>query len=141
VYEDFCSFDKTSQILETKVACEQSSGIWNPGQKGYDPIAEPIGYCDLTSKCSNAYQEASKAYEQKVFIALVVIGVVVLVLSFFMSTNIVLGSALALTAVLDFVIASIRYWQYSDKLLKVGILFVALATLIYLAVKKFTEKI
>lgn len=135
--EAFCPFEKTSQVIDNKEQCEQADGIWNPGQQVYEKTIQPIGYCDLYSKCENRYQEVNKLYEQKVFIALMIIGVVVLVSSFFIGSNIVLGSAFALTAVLDLIIASVRYWQYSDKILKVVILFIALASLVYLAVKKF----
>jgi hypothetical protein len=136
--ETFCPFEKTSQSIGTKEMCEQEDGIWiinNTSTK-----EEQEGYCDLYINCNAKYEEVAKVYEQKVFIALVVIGIVVLGASFFVSTTPVLSSALALTAVLDFVVASIRYWSYSDELLKVIILFVALIALIYLAVKKFTDK-
>jgi hypothetical protein len=138
-YKTYCPFEKTSQVIENKQQCEEANGIWNPGQQVYEKTVTPIGYCDLTSKCDNAFQEAQKAYEQKVFIALVVIGVLILVASFFIKSSTVLVSAFALTAVVDFIVASIRYWQYSDKILKVSILFIALVTLIYLAIKKFRD--
>jgi hypothetical protein len=134
----FCPFEKTSQIIESKEQCEQNNGIWNPGQS-IEKSIKPLGYCDLYSKCNNQFEEANKAYEQKVFVALVVIGVLVLAISFFMKSNTVLVSSFALTAVLDLVIASMRYWRYSDELLKVVILFIALAALIYLAIKKFRD--
>jgi hypothetical protein len=81
--EDFCPFDKTSQVIQTKDKCEATDGIWNPGQAvvgGPEQTlkVDPAGYCDLYSKCNNAFQEASKAYEQKVFVALVIIGAIVL---------------------------------------------------------------
>jgi len=138
--ETFCPFDKTSQVIETKDSCEQSDGIWNPTPQIYEKTVQPVGYCDLYSKCENKYQDANKIYEQKVFVALVIIGVIVLTASFFIKNNAVLISSLALTSVLDFIVASVRYWQYSDKLLKVIILFIALAVLVYLAIKKFKEK-
>lgn len=137
----YCPFEKTSQVIDNKVQCEESDGIWNPEPQVYEKTMAPVGYCDLYSKCQNRYEEVNKLYEQKIFIGLMIIGVIVLVASFFVSSNIVLGSAFALTAVLDFIIASIRYWQYSDKILKVTVLFVALIALIYLAIKKFKEKV
>lgn len=135
--EAYCPFEKTSQVISNKNQCEESNGIWNPGQQMSEKVVVPAGYCDLYSKCENAYQEVKKSYEQKVFIALMIIGVVVLTASFFVTSNLVLGSAFALTAVLDLFIASVRYWSYADKILRVSILFIALASLIYLAIKKF----
>lgn len=87
-------------------------------------------------KCNEDYRSAKEDFEQKVFISLISIGVIVLIASVIIK-NQVLTSALALTAFLDFIIASIRYWQYSDELLKVSILFIALLIIFYLIVKKF----
>lgn len=136
--DEFCPFDKTSQVIENKKICEESEGIWYSGKTDLEKEA---GTCDLYSKCNNRFEQASKIYEQKVFIALVIIGVIVLILSFFLKTNIVLTSALPLIAVLNFIVASMRYWVYSDEILKVTILFIALLTLIYLAIKKFKNTI
>jgi hypothetical protein len=140
VYDEYCTFEKTSQIIETKEMCEQADGIWNPeiNRKDIDMLV-PAGYCDLYTKCNHLYEEASKIYEQKVFIALVVIGLLTLVVSFVIKNSTTLSSALALTAVLNFIVASIRYWRYSDEILKVVILFFALVTLVYIALKKFQD--
>lgn len=138
-YDEFCTFEKTSKVIEDKTTCEQSDGIWNPNQFAKNSEIQPNGYCDLNSKCSNTFQEAVKVYEKKVFVSLVIIGAVVLIASVFVAGNAVLAASLPLIAVLDLIIASIRYWQYSDELLKVAILFIALVALIYLAIKKFKK--
>lgn len=141
-HDDFCPFEKTSQVIQDKGMCEKENGIWNPTPQSAEVMKTPaIGYCDLYSKCSNLYEEARKAYEQKVFVALVVIGVAMLIASFITHTNPVLTSAFALTALLDFIIASVRYWGYADEILKVVILFIALVVLIYLAIRKFKDKV
>lgn len=140
-YDAFCPFEKTSQIIESKEQCEQTDGIWQPAPKpGMTSFEDKTGFCDLNSKCSNRLEEANKIYEQKVFIALVVIGVVLLIATIFMKSNTVLVSAFALTALLDLVVASMRYWRYSDEILKVVILFVALAALVYIVIKKFKDQ-
>lgn len=142
-HEEYCPFEKTSQVFENKQSCEEADGIWS-SEKIYAPTEPQMverGYCDLYSKCNKVYEDANKVYEQKVFIALVVIGLVVLISSFFIKTSVVLSSALALTSVLNFIIASMRYWRYSDEVLKVSILFIALSTLIYLTIKKFKDSI
>jgi hypothetical protein len=139
-HETFCPFEKTSAVIQDEKSCTEQEGIWQPAPKpSTTAFQNEPGYCDLYSKCNNRFEESNKIYEQKVFIALVVIGVLVLIASFFMQSNTVLASAFALTAVLDLVVASMRYWRYSDELLKVGILFIALVALIYLAIKKFKE--
>ena len=139
-YDEFCSYDRGSQLIQDEESCLAVDGIWQASPKSImspEEVNFNEGYCDLYTKCNQAYEESAKIYEQKVFIGLVIIGVVVLLGSLFVSSNSVLSSALALTAVLNFVIASMRYWRYSDELLKVAILFIALVVLIYLVIKKF----
>jgi uncharacterized membrane protein YhiD involved in acid resistance len=51
----------------------------------------------------------------------------------------VLAIALSWGGVLSLIIASMRYWSNANNGLKVAILAVALASLMYLAVKKFTK--
>lgn len=141
-YDEYCSLDKITQIVEDKETCDKEDGIWNQASKSEIGMKDaPVGYCDLNSKCNNRYEEKREVYEQKVFVALIVIGVAVLITSFALASTPVLASALALTAVLNFVIASMRYWGYADELLKVGILFIALITLNYVTIKKFKDKV
>jgi hypothetical protein len=90
-------------------------------------------------KCNDDWQTAREDYSEKVFISLVSIGLVVLIASVLIKGNATVTSALALTAFLDFIIASMRYWQYSNELLKVGILFIALVIIFYIIVKKFKD--
>lgn len=93
-----------------------------------------------TKECNDNYQLARENYEKKVFVSLISIGVVLLIASVIIKNNSAVTAALSLTAFLNFVIASMRYWRYSDETLKVGILFVALVVIFYLIVKKFKEK-
>ncbi len=55
--------------------------------------------------------------------------------------NEIISIGLSWGGVLSFVIASIRYWSVADNLIKVLILGIALATLIWLAIKKFGNNI
>ncbi len=144
-YEDVCPYvenQKTASDIIDKETCESKSGIWEryPASKGDSAIASVSGYCDLNTICNKNFNDLEKVYEKKVFVVLFILGLLILILSFFIKKNHTLGSALAITAVLDFVIASVRYWQYSDKLLKVSLLFVVLVVLIYLAIKKFNNQ-
>ena len=47
--------------------------------------------------------------------------------------------ALSFAGVLSFIIASMRYWTSADDLIKVIILGIALAILIFIAFKKFKD--
>ena len=133
-YDNFCPGRMDSQDL-----CEEKGGEWVSSSSENEPVFRGGNYCD-TKDCYEKYDTAREEYAKKVFISLIAIGVFVLIISFIVK-NTVLTSALALTALLNFVIASFRYWQYSDELLKVAILFVALVTIFYMIVKKFKHSI
>jgi uncharacterized membrane protein YdbT with pleckstrin-like domain len=91
-------------------------------------------------ECNDAWSDAREENAKKVFVSLISIGVIVLILSAIVKNNSTITSALALTAFLNFIIASLRYWSYSDQLLKVVILFIALIIIFYIIVKKFKDK-
>lgn len=146
-YSNFCKVEASlvKNPLDTEAKCTEKGGQWNPntaytGKASPTGYVEPQGYCDEYFTCNNQFQDASKVFEKKVFITLVVLGVIILAVSIFISGQEVLALALSLAAVLDFVVASMRYWSYADNLLKVVILGVALVALIWLAVKKFNSK-
>ena len=87
-----------------------------------------------------AYEEARDSYEMNVFIVLIIAGVVIFALSLLFKTNYVLSTAFGLGALLDFIIASMRYWSSAESITRVVILVLALAVLIYIAYKKFGDK-
>lgn len=87
--------------------------------------------------CQNNFQTAENNYNENVFIALVVLGVLCVFLGNFLGGNAVIGIALSLSGVLSFVIASMRYWGSADNFIKVIILAIALAILFWVAIKKF----
>lgn len=90
--------------------------------------------------CSNDYQTAFDNFQADVFGTLVAIGVILVIASFFLKTNIVVSTALSLSGILTLVIASFRYWSSAYGWVRVLILGIALVALIYLAVKKFSKK-
>jgi hypothetical protein len=120
---------------DSQELCVEKGGEWIESTQ-VDSGPKAGGYCD-TKNLYEEYDAAREDYEKKVFIALISIGVILLIASVIVKSNGAATSALALTAFIDFIVASIRYWQYSDELLKVGILFIALIVIFYLIVKKF----
>ena len=145
VYQEpsFDTFVKPAQVLntiKTKDACVNVGGQWSesayPDEKGMTKVQ---GYCDENFTNQKNYNSAVKVYEKKVFITLVVLGVLSLVLAGFIAFQI-LSIAFAWGGVLSLIIASIRYWSEADNLAKVIILAIALGLLIWLAVKKFSNK-
>ena len=140
-YEIFCP--NTSQVVENVSAKEQCvalGGQWNENYYGQPIPAEkmaPKGYCDQQFTCRADYDSAQKVYDRNVFITLVILGALCVAAGTFLKKNLVIGMALSLAGVLSFIIASMRYWTSADDLIKVIILAIALAILIWVAVRKF----
>jgi len=89
--------------------------------------------------CQNNFQTAENNYDRNVFITLVILGALCVVIGSFLKGNTLISVALSLAGVLSFVIASMRYWSSANNLIKVIILAIALAILIWIAVKKFKD--
>ena len=149
-YNTFCPQKQINIAPDSQEKCVTEGGAWTQYPKDVNPkMLEPgsvtvpntgnqqIGYCDQTFLCQQKYEEASKTYDRNVFIVLVILGVITFVASLFLVKFDILSIALSIGAVLDFVIASIRYWGRADDLIKVLILGVALAVLVWVAIKKF----
>lgn len=90
-------------------------------------------------RCWEEYDEAREDFEKNVFVVLISIGIILFISSLFIS-NYVLSVSLSIGAILDLVIASMRYWGDAHELLKVVILGLALAVLIGIGIKKFGDK-
>ncbi|MCC6323590.1 hypothetical protein IT400_02230 [Candidatus Nomurabacteria bacterium] len=139
VYDQFIKPAPVIESIKTRDECLSIGGQWNENiypEKLSETKA--TGYCDPNYTNQKNYDEARKLYERNVFITLVVLGVVSLIIAGFLTLPL-LSISFAWGGVLSFIIASIRYWSIADNLLKVVILGIALATLIYLAVKKFSK--
>ena len=141
---EYEKFFPTTQIVEPiteKEKCLSVGGQWNEGQEyrnSSDGKTLPVKttYCDPDYSKHIAYEKAHKSYEQKVFVILVLLGVLMLVFGIFISIPI-LGTAFAWSGVLSLLIASIRYWSLAQNGLKVLMLGGAFAVLIWVGVKKF----
>jgi len=139
-YDQYCKQEQVIEAVNTKDACVAKGGQWDENYYGKPtPVGEsaPAGYCNLQYTCNNDFTAASKTYERNVFVALVVLGIILVVASFVLSFNWILSVSASMGGILSIVIASIRYWSEADNWLRVLILFVALVALIYFAVRKF----
>ncbi|MCX6752441.1 MAG: hypothetical protein NTZ87_02980 [Candidatus Nomurabacteria bacterium] len=144
-FENFCP--NTSQVVNvvnTQKQCVDLGGQWNPNtnyQAYNQPMAidktAPQGYCDQQFTCRNNFDSAQKVYDRNVFITLVILGAICVAVGNFFAGNLLISVALSLAGVLSFIIASMRYWGSADDLIKVIILAIALAILIWVAIKKF----
>jgi hypothetical protein len=136
----------TSQVigsLYTKEDCLEIGGQWTQiptptDLKTADPQSKLGGYCDPEYTKRMEYEKDRKVYERTVFIILFALGALILILGTVLKQE-VLAIALSWGGVLSLIIASMRYWSNANNGLKVGILAVALFTLMYLAVKRFSK--
>jgi hypothetical protein len=145
-YEAFCPTQQVNKVVDNQNACVDQGGQWNPdyyNQPAPAPVptsvgkTAPVGYCNLQFTCQNNYTAAQKVYDRNVFITLVILGALCVALGTFFGGNAVISIALSMAGVLSFIIASMRYWSSADDLIKVIILAIALAILVWVAVKKF----
>ena len=143
VFENFCPANQVNEIITTSKACVAQGGQWNESNFVPTPVnlnqktPTPQGYCNLQFTCQNNYNAAQKAYDRNVFITLVILGALCVAVGTFLKSNMVVGVALSLAGVFSFIIASMRYWSSAEDLIKVVILGIALAILIWVAIKKF----
>lgn len=143
LFEAFCP--NNAQVVENVTSqkqCVDIGGQWNPNYYNQPaPVSVgktvPQGYCDQQFTCRNNYDAAQKVYDRNVFITLVILGALCVALGSFLGGNMLISIALSLAGVLSFIIASMRYWTSADDLIKVIILAIALAILIWVAIKKF----
>ncbi len=142
-YNNFCKQEQVMPVANNRDACLAKGGQWSEynqfDQKSPTPtqVIGVTGYCNAQFTCGNNFDVARKAYERNIFVALVVIGVILLALSFVLAFNWIISVSFAMGGILSIIIASIRYWENADNLIRVLILFFALVALIYFAIKKF----
>jgi hypothetical protein len=142
VFEDFCKTSQVVNVTNTKETCVALGGQWSQYAQ-VEPKTAPAqlngatGYCDEQYTCRNSFDSANKIYNRNIFVSLVVIGVILVALSFFLAFNWILSVSTSMGGILSIIIASMRYWSDADNLIRVIILFLALVALIYFAVRKF----
>jgi VIT1/CCC1 family predicted Fe2+/Mn2+ transporter len=144
-YNNFCPIQQVPQVITTQEQCLNVGGQWSQsGVITADPgVPEKTSpkmsfYCNPDYTCNINYQAAQNIYDRNVFITLVALGVLIVLLSFALKNNEVLSASFSLGGVLSFIVASVRYWSSANDLIKMIILGIALAILIYLAYRKFS---
>lgn len=139
VYDEYVKPVQVRVAITTKEDCLSIGGGWSenvfPGEKGKTKVE---GYCDENYTNMQNYNKDRAAYDKKVFITLLSLGVVSLAVAGFIVISI-LSVSFAWGGVLSFIIASMRYWSSADSLAKVVILAIAFGLLVWLAIKKFNK--
>lgn len=144
-WDKFCPQQQVTVPPTTQEACVAAGGAWTENT-AFDPtrptpggVKEVRGYCDPNFTCQKEYTDATSVYNRNVFVILVVAGVISLAVGFFLNAYTAVSLGLSFGGVLSFVIGSVRYWSDMDDYLRVIILGLALAALIWLGVKKIKD--
>jgi hypothetical protein len=133
-FDSVCSEEELLEEYSDSQKCIQDGGKWET--TFVEDLGIEVNYCDKYDHCNGLLEAERTEYEQKSFVALVSVGIVILVISLLVKIP-TLSIAFALTAFVDFVFATIRYWEYSNETIKIGILFVALLVLIFIAITRY----
>ena len=141
-FETFCPMQ--NQNLVTPEACVNAGGQWTNSQLAPQEITAavkngtPLGWCDPNFTCNKNYTQAHSVYNRNVFIVLIVLSLAVLALGVFLPIE-VLSLGFSWAGVLSLVIASAQYWSDANNWMRLVILILALAILVWLGVKKFRD--
>lgn len=144
-FTTFCPDRQVNKAIESEGACVEVGGQWNenPDVKNVSPQAVTIpmapGYCNITYTCSKQYEEVMKVYNRNVFVVFVVAGILLLIGSAYLAGAEAVSLGLSFGGVLALIIGSVRYWSDMNDILRVVILGIALAGLIYVAWKQFKD--
>jgi hypothetical protein len=146
-YEGFCPNTLTSKTYTSKNMCTEAGGQWTettaPVSVESTQVKNPVevtGYCNATYTCQQNFDGAQSVYNRNVFIVLVILGILSLVAGAYMmriSGAVALG--LSFGGVVTLIIGAIRYWSNMQDVLRVVVLAVALAALVWIGIKKIQE--
>ncbi len=154
-YQNFCPTRQVNIQPATRDQCINVGGQWTenvyPQQIPNAPTAPAVspaklanptvtGYCDPDYSCRNKFEDTRKIYERNVFTILISLGIISILVAIFWRVAGIVTMGLSLGGVLSLVIAAVRYWGEAQNLLRVVILGVALAALIWVGVKKFKNE-
>lgn len=151
-WENFCKQEQVVVEPKTQEQCVEQGGQWTEqGIMKGENVARPVmidasgkeipitGYCNLYFTCQKEFDTYNKEYSKNVFMILVALGVASIAVSFAVAATPAVSLGLSLGGVLSLIIASVRYWGYMEGYLRVIVLGLALAALIWLGVKKIKE--
>lgn len=149
-FENFCQAKQVNIEPGTKDDCLAVGGSWNEGPQN-KPVPANIdnqgriipgpanSYCDIYFTCQKDFNSANELYRRNIFLILVLLGLISLIIGLTLSISEVISLGLSYSGILAFIVASIQYWSAMDDYLRVIILGLALAVLIYLGYNKFKQ--
>ncbi len=134
-YDNFCS-PKTYEA-RNESACQQLNGTW----QDYDAPKNDMvkGNCNQPYSCQENYNNFNLKHDRVVFIIALVAAIIAFIIGTMLSRE-VTSTGLYGGAILTLLYGTGRYWQHADNLLKFFLLGIALAILIWIAVKKLNDQ-
>lgn len=143
VYTDFCSERQVNKLIESESECLEIGGQWNENvvmTQEYPPAkSRPAGYCNSDFTCNKQFEDVMKVYNRNVFVVFVIAGILLLSGGVYLGGAEAVSLGLSFGGVISLIIGSTRYWSDMNEILRVIVLGVALAALIYVAWKKFKD--
>jgi len=147
-YEDFCGND-VKPYVANQTSCEALDGKWQPRNypcPEYAPgtVANPKeicpdGYCDADFTCRTEFESKNDIYNRNVFVASLIFGIIAIIAGVVLRLESVsagiMGGGVLLT-----LYGVIRYWGELGKYLRLLVLGIVLAILIWIGYKKFGRK-
>ena len=121
-----------------EVDCNAAGGQWVPEM--YEPgmakpVTSPSGYCSEKPLCYTLYDEAAKPYNRNVFIIYAILGLLSLLLGFWLMVDAV-SAGFNFGAIVLLFTGTVRYWSSMQEYLRFIIVGLALVVAIWLGYKK-----
>ena len=133
-YEDTCNYRAMPIEIDTAEQCQELEGEWIAFEGAPSEIKSE-GYCDLYSECDKEHQTIDASFRKRVFIVALIAGLGVLIGGLFVPISAV-SAGLMGGGLLTLFFGIIQYWDELANVLRLIILGIALAVLIYIGVKK-----
>jgi len=132
-YNAYCTADRYNIYVNNSTECAAADGRWNPNY-GTAPVKDtPEGYCDLTWKCNQEYNDADRVRSKKVFFIALPLGIIIIVAGAFFFGLEAVGAGLMGGGVGTLLYGSGAYWPYTQNWIRFLLSLVGLAILIWFA--------
>jgi len=135
--------DKSTIPASTQETCVAAGGRWNPDSapKAVDSQGNVIaGYCDLYYQCTQELDKLSKAHSQVVFIISLIVGILILFISYLFIKVEPVGSALMGAGIWAIFWGSAVNWHNISNIWRFLLLLIAFVLIVWITVKINTSK-
>jgi hypothetical protein len=143
IYTDFCPETPVVKPIIDQDSCLSIGGQWNESRipesvstvKGSD-----YAYCNEQFTCSKNFERENSLYNRNLFGVFIIVSVVLLLGSPFLSGVRTVSSGLSLGGVMGLIFGSVRYWSDMDDWLRVIVSGVSLVSLLIIAWNRFKDE-